>query len=60
MTDDWLNVMRTWHKMGGISTATMMFGHVETLAERIEHLDRLRSPRRNWRIHRLHLLDFSA
>lgn len=42
MTDDWLNVMRVWHEMGGISTATMMFGHVETLAERIEHLDRLR------------------
>lgn len=41
-TDDWLNVMRTWHQLGGISTATMMFGHVETLAERIEHLDRLR------------------
>ncbi len=42
MTDDWLNVMRVWHQMGGISSATMMFGHVETLAERIEHLDRLR------------------
>jgi cyclic dehypoxanthinyl futalosine synthase len=42
MTDDWLNVMRVWHQMGGISTATMMFGHVETLAERIEHLDRVR------------------
>lgn len=42
MTDDWLNVMRVWHKMGGISTATMMFGHVETLAERIEHLQRVR------------------
>ena len=42
MTDDWLNVMRTWHKLGGISTATMMFGHVETLAERVEHLQRLR------------------
>ena len=42
MTDDWLNVMRVWHKLGGISTATMMFGHVETLAERIEHLVRLR------------------
>jgi cyclic dehypoxanthinyl futalosine synthase len=42
MTDDWLNVMRQWHKLGGISTATMMFGHVETLAERIEHLERLR------------------
>lgn len=42
MTDDWLNVMRQWHRLGGISTATMMFGHVETLAERIEHLERVR------------------
>jgi cyclic dehypoxanthinyl futalosine synthase len=42
MTDDWLNVMRVWHELGGNSTATMMFGHIETLAERIEHLDRLR------------------
>ncbi len=42
MTDDWLNVMRVWHKLGGRSSATMMFGHVETLEERIEHLDRLR------------------
>jgi cyclic dehypoxanthinyl futalosine synthase len=42
LTDDWLNVHRIWHELGGRSTATMMFGHVETLAERIEHLDRLR------------------
>jgi len=42
MTDDWLEVHRQWHRLGGRSTATMMFGHVETLAERIEHLDRLR------------------
>ncbi|MFO0429040.1 MAG: cyclic dehypoxanthinyl futalosine synthase [Planctomyces sp.] len=42
LTDDWLNVMRVWHAMGGKSSATMMFGHVETLAERIEHLDRIR------------------
>ena len=42
MTDDWLEVMRVWHKLGGISTSTMMFGHVETLAERVEHLHRLR------------------
>ncbi|QDS91661.1 Aminodeoxyfutalosine synthase [Roseimaritima multifibrata] len=41
-TDDWLNVMRVWHQLGGISTCTMMFGHVETLAERVEHLRRLR------------------
>ena len=42
LADDWLNVMRVWHSLGGHSTATMMFGHVETLAERIEHLERLR------------------
>ncbi len=42
LTDDWLNVMRVWHELGGISSATMMFGHVETLEERIEHLDRVR------------------
>jgi len=42
MTDDWLNVMRVWHELGGISTVTMMFGHVETLAERIQHLERVR------------------
>jgi cyclic dehypoxanthinyl futalosine synthase len=42
LTDDWLNVMRVWHELGGVSSATMMFGHVETLEERIEHLERLR------------------
>ena len=42
MTDDWLDVCRVWHRLGGRGSATMMFGHVETLDERIEHLDRLR------------------
>lgn len=42
MTDDWLNVCRVWHELGGIGSATMMYGHVETLAERIEHLERVR------------------
>lgn len=42
MTDDWLEVMRVWHELGGKSSATMMFGHIETLEERIEHLERLR------------------
>ncbi|MFM7831368.1 MAG: cyclic dehypoxanthinyl futalosine synthase [Planctomycetaceae bacterium] len=42
LTDDWLNVMWVWHELGGRSSATMMFGHVETLEERIEHLERLR------------------
>ena len=42
LSDDWLDVMRVWHELGGRSSATMMFGHVETVAERVEHLDRLR------------------
>ncbi|HUE73961.1 MAG TPA: cyclic dehypoxanthinyl futalosine synthase [Pirellulaceae bacterium] len=42
LTDDWLNVMRVWHELGGVSSVTMMFGHVETLAERVEHLERVR------------------
>ncbi len=42
LTEEWLEVHRTWHELGGRSTCTMMFGHVETCAERIEHLERLR------------------
>ena len=42
LSDDWLNVHRVWHGLGGRSSATMMFGHVETLSERIEHMQRLR------------------
>ena len=42
LTDGWLEVNRQWHGLGGKSTCTMMFGHVETLEERIEHLNRLR------------------
>ncbi|MBX3464243.1 MAG: dehypoxanthine futalosine cyclase [Planctomycetes bacterium] len=41
-TDQWLEVMRQWALLGGRGTATMMFGHVETDAERIEHLQRVR------------------
>ena len=41
-TDQWLEVMRTAHQIGLRSSATMMFGHVETWADRIEHLERLR------------------
>lgn len=40
--DRWLEICRQWHGLGGRGSATMMFGHVETLAERIEHLERLR------------------
>jgi cyclic dehypoxanthinyl futalosine synthase len=42
LTDEWLEVMRVWHELGGRSSCTMMFGHIETDLERIEHLDRLR------------------
>lgn len=42
LSDDWLNVMRVWGELGGKGSATMMFGHVETIAERVEHLQRLR------------------
>ena len=61
LTDDWLNVNRVWHEMGGRSTATMMFGHVETLAERIEHLERLRQLQdETGGLHGFYLLDVSA
>ena len=42
MSDDWLEVMAVAHKLGMASTATMMFGHVESLGHRIEHLERVR------------------
>jgi cyclic dehypoxanthinyl futalosine synthase len=40
--DEWLDVMRHAHAAGLRTTATMMYGHVETVEERIEHLTRLR------------------
>ena len=42
MTNDWLSVMDVAHRLGLNSTATMMFGHVETVEDRIEHLERVR------------------
>ena len=42
MTDEWLGVMREAHAQGMKTTATMMYGHVETPGERIDHLLRLR------------------
>src|SRR5437764_10948204 len=42
LTDEWLEVHRVWHELGGRSTCTMMFGHIEMLAERVETLERLR------------------
>ena len=40
--DEWLGVMREAHRKGLRTTATMMYGHVETVEERLEHLLRLR------------------
>ena len=41
-SDAWLEVMRVAHGLGLKSSCTMMFGHVETVEDRIEHLQRLR------------------
>jgi cyclic dehypoxanthinyl futalosine synthase len=41
-TKAWLDVMRHAHRLGMSTTATMMYGHVETLAERVEHMRRIR------------------
>ena len=40
--EEYLNVHRTWHRMGGRSTTTMLYGHVESLADRVDHLRQLR------------------
>ena len=40
--DEWLQVMRTAHNLGIKSNASMMYGHIETIEERIEHLIKLR------------------
>jgi cyclic dehypoxanthinyl futalosine synthase len=40
--DEWLSVMEEAHRQGLRSTATMMFGHVESVSDRIEHLEGLR------------------
>jgi aminodeoxyfutalosine synthase len=39
---EWLDVHRTWHAMGGRSTCTMLYGHIETLVQRVDHLRQLR------------------
>src|SRR3954452_6371920 len=43
MSDDWLEVMDVAHRLGLNSSATMMFGHVEAIEDRIEHLERVRA-----------------
>jgi aminodeoxyfutalosine synthase len=41
--EEYLEVHRIWHKLGGRSTCTMLFGHVESLADRVDHLRQLRA-----------------
>jgi aminodeoxyfutalosine synthase len=40
--EEWAEVHRIWHRMGGRSTATMLYGHIETLEQRVDHLRQLR------------------
>jgi aminodeoxyfutalosine synthase len=40
--EEWLDVHRIWHQMGGRSTSTMLYGHIETLEQRVDHLRQLR------------------
>ncbi len=41
--EEYLQVHRAWHRMGGRSTCTMLYGHVESLADRVDHLRWLRN-----------------
>lgn len=41
--EEYLDVHRTWHKLGGRSTCTMLYGHVESLTDRVDHLRQLRA-----------------
>lgn len=41
--EEWLAVHRAWHRLGGRSTCTMLYGHVESLADRVDHLRQLRA-----------------
>ena len=41
-SNEWLGVMRHAHRLGISTTATMMYGHVETVPERVEHMRRIR------------------
>jgi aminodeoxyfutalosine synthase len=40
--EEWKEVHRLWHQMGGRSTCTMLFGHIETVEHRVDHLRQLR------------------
>ena len=53
-SQQWLEVMATAHRLGMLTSATMMFGHIEGIADRIDHMDRIRTAqdralREGWR-----------
>lgn len=41
--EEWLEVHRIWHQMGQRSTCTMLYGHIETIEQRVDHLQKLRA-----------------
>ena len=41
--EEWLEVHRIWHQMGERSTSTMLYGHIETMEQRVDHLRQLRA-----------------
>lgn len=41
--DQWLAIHHEWHKLGGRSNATMLYGHIEKYRHRVDHMDRLRT-----------------
>jgi aminodeoxyfutalosine synthase len=41
--EEYLDVHRAWHRLGGRSTCTMLYGHIESLADRVDHLRQLRA-----------------
>lgn len=41
-TEDWLHIHKVWHKLGGRSNATILYGHIENYGHRVDHMRRLR------------------
>ncbi len=42
-SESWLRLHAVWHRLGGVSNATMLFGHLESYRQRVEHLETLRT-----------------
>lgn len=57
-TNEWLQVMHKAHDMDLVTSATMMFGHVETLEERLEHMLRIRATQNRKPVHHTGFIAF--